>query len=83
MHSNERNSSMNNLETPDNPQPGNKLTMQHSTQKITELLVWIIPQTHIFWLFSQSPVNSMYLHQLHDTLYIIKHNNKLTVITAI
>jgi len=43
MHSNERYSSMNNLETPDNPQPGNKLSMQHSTHKITELLVWIIP----------------------------------------
>jgi hypothetical protein len=43
MYSNEGNSSKNNLETPDNPQSGNKLLMQHSTQKITELLVWIIP----------------------------------------
>jgi len=39
MHSNEGHSSMSNLGTPDNPQPGSKLSMQHSTQKITQLLV--------------------------------------------
>ena len=69
MHSNEQYSSMNNLETPDNPQPGNKLSMQHSTQKNHWIISFDNPlNSHFLGLFSESPVNSMYSYQLHDTL---------------